>query len=72
METRTHTPWRIDVLIVAQVKAAIIAAMPCQHQHVKASLDALCERPRKRRLQSLPEPIVQLVNRSRLYGLSDV
>jgi G:T/U-mismatch repair DNA glycosylase len=70
--SRTHTPWRIGVLMTAQVKAAILAAMPGRMQYIKASLDALCERPRQRRLQVLPEVIAQLVETCGRHGVSDV
>lgn len=72
MGQRTHTPWRVTILIVAQVNAALVKSGPYHNQYIQAALKALCERSRKRPLQSLPPTIIQMIKICRQLGVSDV
>lgn len=69
---RTHTPWRLWVLLAADVRAWVIASMPRRTYCLEDCLKALRERPRKRKLQTLPKRIFALLNTCRELQVSDV
>jgi len=59
---RTHTPWRLCHLLASEVQAWLMNSMPKKEQYKADGMKALCERPRKRKLQTLPEPVFDLIN----------
>jgi len=67
---RTHTPWRILHLLASEVKSLIIASMPAQAKYKADFIKAICERPRKRKLQTLPATVFQLLDACRALGVS--
>ena len=69
---RTHTPWRLWQLVTKAVCAGLVACFPVQPRYLKDSLKSLCERPRKRRLQTLPPPVLELLALCRKLGVSAV
>jgi hypothetical protein len=72
IDERTHTPWRLWTLLASQLNASLMMAMPIQAYYANDCIKALCERPRKRRLQSLPTPVTKLVFFCRDMGVSNV
>jgi len=69
---RELTPWRLYKTVAEEIKSGVKACFPKQERFVKDCLKSLSERPRKRRLQSLPEPILELILTCRELGLSRV
>ena len=68
---RTHTAWRVWVLIASEVKSWLMSALPRQEQYKEDGLKALCERPRKRKLQTLPAQAFKLIDDCRSLGVSN-
>lgn len=68
---RTHTQWRVWVLIASEVKTWLIISLPAQEQYNEEGLKALSERPRKRKLQTLPPQVFKLLDDCRTLGLTD-
>lgn len=60
-EERILTPWRPWVLVANEVQSWLISSMPAQIEYAADAIKALCERPRKRTLQTLPKPICRLL-----------
>ena len=69
---QTHTPWRLWQLALKAFCSALIACFPPQPEYLKDSLKSLCERPRKRKLQALPKPVLELLEFCRSIGVSAV
>ena len=70
--TRTHTPWRLWQLLSKALCSAVMACFPARLIYRQQALKSLCERPRKRPLQTLPKPVLELVEFCRSIGVSAV
>ena len=70
--TRSHTPWRLWQQVSKALCSALIAGLAAKPVHQEAALKSLCERPRKRQLQALPEPVLALLTLCRSLGVSAV
>jgi hypothetical protein len=57
-------------LLANEVKSLIMASMPAQAKYKAAFMKAICERPRKRKLQTLPATVFQLLDACRAMGIS--
>ena len=68
-QERLGTWWRLYKLMKARLDAFLIARWNWRQEAVPASLHVLMERPRKRKLQSLPRRVVELQHS--LAALSD-
>jgi len=62
-KNRRITSWRPWKLIHEEIRSAIRACFPTKKRYQEETIKSMTERPRKRMLQALPEPIVDLVNR---------
>jgi len=60
---RKLTPWRPWNLINEAVHAAIIGCFEHKKRYELDAIKSMSERPRKRKLQTLPEPIFGLINK---------
>lgn len=60
---RQATPWRIIAIMRRQVDAWILEVHRWRHDHWPACTEVLQERPRRRRLQTLPARVVDFMNR---------
>lgn len=58
---RTLTAWRPSVLVANDVQSWLISSMPAQIEYAADAKKALCERPRKRKLQTLPKQVRRLL-----------
>ena len=67
---RTITPWRLWNLTTEFLSAAIVACFPYKGKYEADAMKSMTERPRKRKLQTLPEPIFGLIDRCREHGVS--
>lgn len=61
MEERTLTSWRPWILVASDVQSWLISSMPAQIVYAADAIKALCERPRKRKLQTLPKQVCRLL-----------
>jgi hypothetical protein len=61
-EERTLTSWRPWVLVAQEVQSWLIRSMPAQIQYVTDAIKAFRERPRKRKLQTLPKQVCKLLD----------
>lgn len=68
---RKITNWRLWQLIRDEVQASFKRYFPFRKRFLNDAVRSLAERPRKRRLQSLPEPITELIQFCKMCGLSD-
>ena len=66
---RQATPWRPMKMVRNQVDAWILEVHRRQEAHWPSCLQVLRERPRRRTLQTLPEPVIQLREAYREVGL---
>ncbi len=67
---RQLTPWRLWRIVADEFKMGLGACFPLRNQFVSDCVRSLTERPRKRQLQGLPEPILTLIQQCRAMGLS--
>lgn len=68
-QPRQATPWRLMKMVRNQVDAWILEVHRRQEAHWPSCLQVLRERPRRRALQTLPEPVIQLHEAYRELGL---
>lgn len=61
MEERRLSAWRTWVLVASEVQSWLINSMPAQMGYAADAIKALCERPRKRKLQTLPKRVCKLL-----------
>lgn len=59
--TRTLSPWRILHRLHEQVKSSLLFEYPVNPNFIEDSIKSMSERPRKRRLQTLPDNIYTLI-----------
>ena len=69
---RAHTPWRLWQLVAKALSSAVMACFPARPEYLKQALKSLGERPRQRRLQTLPTPVLELLEFCRRIGVSAV
>jgi hypothetical protein len=69
---RRHTPWRLWQLVSKGVGSGILACFPWRQACRDDCLKSLRERPRKRPLQTLPQPVFELLTLCRRLGVSAV
>ena len=69
---RELTPWRLYKTIAEDIKSGLNACFPRQKRFDRDYLRAVTERPRKRSLQCLPEPITELIQQCRKLEVSRV
>ncbi|WP_245395034.1 YebC/PmpR family DNA-binding transcriptional regulator [methane-oxidizing endosymbiont of Gigantopelta aegis] len=62
---RALTPWRLYKTIAEDIKSGLNACFPKQERFQRDYLKSVSERPRKRSLQSLPEPILGVIQQCR-------
>ena len=67
---RKLTPWRLWNLINIELRAAVTACFPHNEQYELDAIKSMSERPRKRKLQTLPESIFGLISQCRRLGVS--
>ncbi|OQX03619.1 MAG: hypothetical protein BWK73_38915, partial [Thiothrix lacustris] len=67
---RQLTDWRLWKNIANDLKAGIKACFSVDTRFVDDCIKSLSERPRKRKLQCLPSPILTLLKECREMGLS--
>jgi hypothetical protein len=70
VKSRTITPWRLWNLTKEALRADIVVCFPYIEKYAADALKSMTERPRKRKLQTLPEPIVNLIGRCCEMGVS--
>jgi hypothetical protein len=61
-KSRDITPWRFLKMIRDEIKSIILAASSWKKDNYLAAVEAMKERPRKRKLQTLPLKIQNLIN----------
>jgi len=61
VKNRVITPWRIWHLITESLHSAIVSCFPYRGKYKRDAEKSMTERPRKRRLQTLPETIFKLI-----------
>jgi hypothetical protein len=69
---RQITDWRLWITVADGLKAGIKACFPVDSRFSDDNIKSLSERPRKRKLQCLPSPILALLNQCRGIGMSRV
>ncbi len=69
---RELTPWRLYKTIAEDIKSGLNACFPKQECFQHDYLKSVSERPRKRSLQSLPDPILGLIQQCRELSVSRV
>lgn len=62
---RKLTPWRLWHMLAEEIKSSFTTSLPAISGYEKDCLKAMCERPRKRRLQTLPKRVFQLLGHCR-------
>jgi hypothetical protein len=72
IKSRTITPWRLWNITAEALRAAMISCFPYRERYQADAEKSMTERPRRRKLQTLPEPIFDLIDTCRGYGLSHV
>jgi len=61
IEGRTLTSWRPWILVAGDVQSWLVSSMPGKIEYAANAIKALCERPRKRKLQTLPKQVCILL-----------
>ena len=69
---RQGTWWQLWHLLKRAIDTAIQMPWQWQAQHYEQCRKVMMERPRKRTLQTLPEPVIDLLERCRKRGLTNV
>ena len=59
---RRLTPWRLLIIVRQEVDRWILEVQRWRDEHWDACLDVLKERPRRRRLQTVPARVMQMMN----------
>ncbi|WP_052315039.1 transposase [Thiocystis violascens] len=59
---RRLTPWRLLIIVRQEVDRWILEVQRWRDEHWDTCLDVLKERPRRRRLQTLPARVMQMMN----------
>ncbi len=73
MDAARHlSHWRLCRTVAEEINSGIKACFVMESRFVQDCINSLTERPRKRKLQSLPETIIQLIDTCRKRGLSRV
>lgn len=67
---RELTHWRLCRAVAEEIDSGLKACFSMQTRFVQACIKSMTERPRKRKLQSLPESVIQLIETCRRRGLS--
>jgi len=70
VNNRTITPWRLWHITTKAIGSTFVACFPYKEEYEIDSIISMTERPRKRKLQTLPEPIFNLIGRCRKHNLS--
>ncbi|CAK0740837.1 transposase [Gammaproteobacteria bacterium] len=60
-QARTHTPWRLLRMVKLSIDTAIASVSSWNNENWIACIDVMKERPRRRQLQTLPDPVRQLL-----------
>ncbi len=71
-QPRGATPWRLLKLVQRELTTAIQAAAQWDRRRWSEALQVMQERPRRRRLQTVPERIQQLIADCQALGLSNI
>jgi len=69
---RALTPWRLYQTVAEDIQSGLNACFPKQERFQRDYLKSISERPRKRSLQSLPEPVLGMIRQCRELGVSRV
>jgi hypothetical protein len=67
---RSITHWRLWRTIANEIKAGLTACFPKNKRFIDDHVKSLCERPRKRKLQGLPDRVLELIIEGRGGGVS--
>ncbi|MDZ4099501.1 MAG: transposase [Methylophilaceae bacterium] len=67
---RSITPWRLWRMIAEEIKSGLKACFPKKGRFIDDCIKSLCERPRKRNLQGLPDRVLELVTERPTLGVS--
>lgn len=70
VKNRTITPWRLWNLISEMLRSTILACFQYKEENEVDAIKSMTERPRKRKLQTLPDSIFDLIDKCRKYGVS--
>ena len=68
-KNRTLTPWRLWHLTADAIRSAFVTCFPYRKEYQTEAKKSMAERPRKRKLQTLPKPMFDLIDRCRKYHL---
>lgn len=68
--TRKLTDWRLWQTVADSVKAGIKSCFPPKACYTADYLRSIAERPRKRKLQTMPEKVMELIEFCRIRGVS--
>ena len=71
-QARKLTDWRLWRTLNNEILSALKACFPAQPCFLEDAVRSLAERPRKRRLQTLPPDVLSLVAHCRELGMSHV
>lgn len=69
---RELTHWRLCRSVAEEIDSGLKACFTMQTRHIQDCIKSMTERPRRRKLQSLPESVIQLIEICRQRGLSRV
>lgn len=67
---RSITPWRLWSITAENLRSAIVSCFPYNEKYKADAEKSMTERPRKRKLQTLPDVIFDLIDACRERGLS--
>ncbi|MDO8846340.1 MAG: hypothetical protein Q7U98_18985 [Methylicorpusculum sp.] len=67
---RSLTPWCLWRMIAEETKSGLKACFPKKERFIDDCIKSLCERPRKRKLQGLPDRVLDLVTERATPGVS--
>ena len=67
---RQLTDWRLWRTVSDDLRADLKACFPAQERFTADCIRSLSERPRKRKWQTLPEPVLELIRTCRKLGVS--
>lgn len=70
VKNRVITPWRLWHLTTETLRSAIVSCFPYREQYKSDAEKSMTERRRKRKLQTLPKAIFELIDACRERGLS--
>ena len=71
-QPRQATPWRVLKLVQRELTSALSGVRQWDLRRWTEALKVIQERPRRRRLQTVPERVRQLISHCQAQGLSNI